>query len=428
MPVSEKRFSAQSAARRRKFNPTSVKVAGKKKEIPSFDFHFNARAKPITDKMLELEEKNQKGFLSKKTKFPISDIVMMMDQKIPLNDLNRPLTECALFYKKNEREGAEFLEALGRLILEAASKERVDAIYQKYLLYQSLDTFSMAIQHSEKRVNPTVASLMVSTSKVLAPINNSAYYIEKEIHKSMVELSKEPNDLEPRDKIIKLCMKGKRYYEALYQIVEYDRIMKLKSRSMYAMKEGEIQFRMATVFQHMIDFYVGVTAGEEQKNVVDDMGKLISFIRRFNMDNSRFKIVPLADKGPIAIIKTLRSLITVANTYYRNATQNPRFAHRHKAHYCMAYNYVTIDNVQAAISQVISGMEALTKSNLKSIDKGNERIQLLEFIIKIYNDHSMSRKADGYVQELQALRANVRQMETKKRAEEAKRKEALGQS
>lgn len=415
------------SAPRRRILPNATKRPTKR-DLSAFDFNFDARAKPITEKMLQLEAKNQKGFLSKKTKFPIIDIVVLLEQKTSIKGLTRPLAECVLFYKKNERDGAQFLEALGRLILEAASKERVDQPYQQYLLYQALDTFSMAIQHSEKRVNAQVASLMVSTFKVLSPINSSAYHIEKEIHKSMVELAKDPNDLEPRDKIIKLCMKGKRYYEALYQIVEYDKIMKLKSRSMYAMKAGEIQFRMATVFQHMIDFYVGVTAGEAQKNVVGDMGKLTSFIKRFNLDNSRFKIIPLADQGPIAIIKTLGSLITVANTYYNGAAQNNRFAYRHKAYYCMAYNYVSTDKVKAAINNIISGIEALAKSNLRSIEKGNEKIQLLEFIIKTYNEHSMSRKAEGYAKELQALRANVRQMESQKRVEEEKRKEALGES
>lgn len=407
---------------------SSSDKAGRKIEIRALDFNFDARSKPITEKMLALEAKRQKSFFSKKTNYPITDMIVLLNKKAPAKELAKPLAECVMFYKRNEKEGFEFLEALGRLILEAAAKEQLDGGYQKYLFFQAIDTFSMAIQHAEKRVNISATRLIVSTFKILSPVNASAFYIEKEIHKSMGELTKDPSNLDARDKIIKLCMKGKRYYEALYQIVEYERIMQLKSRTMHIVKAGEIQFRMATVFQHMIDFYIGVTAGEGQKNLVEDMGKLSSFIKRFNMDNSRFKLIPLAGMGPLAINKTLGSLITVANTYYNGAAANDRFAYRHKAYYCMAHNSVTTDKVKAAISNIMSALEVLAVSNLKTIEKGNEKIQLLEFIIKIYNDHTMSRKAEEYQEELQTLRDNVRQMERKKRAKETARKAVLSQS
>ena len=351
-------------------------------------------------------------------------MLVLLDKKAPQKELTKPLSECIQFYKKNEKEGFEFLEALGRLVLEAASKERINGGYQKYLVYLSIDIFSSAIQHSEKRINGSAASMVASAFKILSPIAPSAYYIEKEILKSMTELTKEPNDLDARDKIIKLCMKGRRYYEALYQILEYEKIMQLKSRTMYMVKAGEIQFRKATVFQHMIDFYLGVTAGEQQKNMVEDMGKLRAFISRFNMDNPRTKLLPLAGAGPLAINKTLGSLINVANVYYNGAAANPRFAHRHKAYYCMAHNNLTTDKVKLATNNIISGLEMLAKSNLKAIDKGNEKIQLLEFIIKLYNDNAAPRKAEEYVEQLNVLRNNVRQMETQKRADDAKRKEA----
>ncbi|MBF0280553.1 MAG: hypothetical protein HQM13_22340 [SAR324 cluster bacterium] len=420
MAAPAKKPAAKAAA-----GKNSKKNGEKSKEAPTFDFNFEARAKPITEKMLALEAKRQKGFFSKKTKFPITDIIVLLDKKAPQKELNPPLMECLLFYKKNEKEGFEFLEALGRLVLEAASKERLNGNYQTYLLYLAIDIFSSAIQHSEKCVNQSAEGMLASAFKILSPIAPSAYYVEKEILKSMGELTKEPNDLDIRDKIIKLCMKGKRYYEAFYQILEYEQIMQLKSRSMYMMKGGEIQFRKATAFQHMIDFYLGVASGEQQKNMIMDSGKLRSFITRFNMDNPRSKLLPLAGPGPLAINKTLASLIDVANVFYAGAANNARFAHRHKAYYCMAHNNNTTDKVKSATNNIISGLEVLAKSNLKAVDKGNEKIQLLEFIIKLYNDNGSPRKAEEYVEQLNVLRNNVRQMESKKRAEDEKRKEAL---
>ncbi len=329
------------------------------------------------------------------------------------------------FLQKNEKEGFDFLETLGRLLLEAASSEDTNGSYQNYLLYQAIDVFSMAIQHSEKSINHSAEKMITSAFKVLIPIAPPSYYIEKEVLKNMGELMKKPNDLDTRDKVIKLCMKGKRYYEALYQIIEYEKIMQLKSRSMYTMKAGEIQFRKATVFQHIIDFYLGVASGKQQKSMVMDSGKLHSFILRFNMNSSPFKLLPLAGQGPLAINKTLGSLIDAANTYYAEAANNIRFPHRHKAYYFMAYNNNTTDNVKSATNNIMSGLEALAKSNLKSVEKGNEKIQLLEFIIQLYTDGSSPRKADEYVKQLESLRNNVREIETKKRVEDNHRKKAL---
>lgn len=406
----------------------STGKSGKEETRPALQFQFDARSKPITENMLELEGKRQKRLLSKKTKFPISDIAVMLDKQANENELTKPLTNCVMFYKKNEKDGNLFLEALGRLILEAAAKEQNDANYQKYLIYQALDTFSISVQHSDKRINSTSEGMMVSIFKILSPINSAPYYVEKEILKTMSGMisKKDLNDLESRDKIIKLCMKGKRYYEALYQLVEYEKIMQLRSRTMHMMKAGEIQFRKATVFQHMIDFYNGVAGGQAQKQQVQDMGKLRSFITRFNADNSRAKLTPLAGKGPLAINKTLGSLISVANLYYGEAASNSRFAHRHKAYYCMAHNNVTTDKIKMAVNNLLSGMEVLAKSSLKAIEKGNEKIQFLETIIKVYNDQGAPRKAEEFAKQLNALRTNVRQMESKKRADDAKRKELMG--
>ncbi len=430
-PNSAKKSPAKAPAAGPKKGAAKGKSSGKKdkKDLPCFEFSFEARSKPIVEKTLELEAKRQKAFFGKKTKVGISDMEVLLDKKTPSSELSTNLHTCITFYKKNDKDGGQFFETLGRLMLEAASKEHINFTYQRYLLYQALDLFSMSIQQSDKRISSSAQSMIMSVFKILSPINASAFYVEKEIQatvNTMVNQKKDLNDLEGRDKIIKLCMKGKRYYEALYQLVEYEKLMQLKSRSMYMMKSGEIHFRQATVFQHIIDFYLGVATGQAQKEQVEDMGKLRSFIYRFNMDNSKFKLIPLTGDGPLAINKTLGGLITVANTYYSNAGNNTRFAHRHKAYLCMAHNNVITDKIKAAINNLLKGMETLSKSNLKALDKGNERIKFLEQIIKIYNDQGAPRKAEEYTGQLQSLRENVRQMETKKRAEEAKRKELMG--
>ena len=93
-------------------------------------------------------------------------------------------------------------------------------------------------------------------------------------------------------------MKSGRLYEALYHLTEFEKLMKLKSRSMYLMKAGEIQFRKASVFQSIIDFYVGIASHKKEKDRVVNMGRLHSFIYRFNIDNKAFKITPLTGTGP----------------------------------------------------------------------------------------------------------------------------------
>ncbi len=408
---------------------TNSSKGGKAAEkLECLDFTFDSRSKPITEQMLQLEEKRQKSFFSKKTKMPISEIEMLLERKATAKEMSKALTTCIVFYKRNEKEGEKFLEVLGRVLLDHASKEHLDFTRQKYLLYQAIDTFSTAVQYTAKRVNLTAEGMIVSTFKILSPINTSTFHVEKEIHKTITEMTqkKDLNDLESRDRIIKLYMQGKRYYEALYQLVEFEKIMSLKSRSMYLMKQGEIQFRKAVVFQHMIDFYLGVASSQEQKQIVGDMGKLRSFIHRFNLDNSRFKLTPITGTGPLAINKTLSSLIAVANVYYGDAASNNRFAHRHKAYFSMAHNNVMTDKIKAAIANLQAGIEAVAKSNLKAIDKGNAKLQLLEFIVKIYNEQGAPRKAEEYQKQLQELRSNVRAMESKKREEDAKRKELRG--
>ncbi|MBF0286883.1 MAG: hypothetical protein HQM14_03625 [SAR324 cluster bacterium] len=403
--------------------------SSKKKDLPCIEFKFEARSKPVVEKTLELEAKRQKSFFGKKTKVGIADIDTLLDKQASSKELSSNLHPCILYYKQNEKDGAQFFETLGRLLLEAASKEHTNFTRQRYILYQALDVFSMAIQLTDKRISVSAQGMIMSVSKILSVVNSSTYYIEKEIQATinvMANKKKDLNDLEGRDKIIKLCMKGKRYYEALYQLAEYEKLMQLRSRSMYIMKAGEIHFRQATVFQHIIDFYLGVATGQAQKEQVEDMGKLRSFIYRFNMDNSKFKLIPLTGDGPLAINKTLGGLITAANVYYGNAGSNSRFAHRHKAYLCMAHNNVITDKIKAAIGNLTKGMETLAKSNLKAVDKGNEKIKFLEQIIKIYNDQGVPRKAEEYAAQLQPLRESVRQMESKKRADDAKRKELMG--
>ena len=395
----------------------------KKKEIPTFEFNFNANAKPIVDQILQEEHKITSSFFSKSPKVTIEQISSLLDQKVSGKELVSQLSECLQFYKSNEKMNYRALEALGRLFLEAASKERVDSTKQQFYLFWALDLFSMSIQHSTNRVNTSAAALCVSIFKIAVNVNRNTYQLEKEILKEMTAMvaKKDLADLQSRERITKLCMKSGRLYEALYHLIEFEKLMKLKSRSMYLMKAGEIQFRKASVFQSIIDFYVGIASHKKEKDRVVNMGRLHSFIYRFNMDNKAFKITPLTGTGPLQINKTLGSLISAANVYYAQAADNQKFRQRYKAYYCMARNNMFRDKIKVAIQNLQKALETIERSPLKQIEKGNEKLKLLEYMHKIYAEQSMSRRAEEVHKQIQELRTQVRAMESQKRDSEKKK-------
>ncbi|MBF0237009.1 MAG: hypothetical protein HQM12_04825 [SAR324 cluster bacterium] len=389
------------------------------------DFPFDANSKPITGQMLELEQKKLKSLFGKKPKVPISQIASLIENKTSVKELDLPLKECQLYYKRMDKDPEHYLEVLARKLLEGASKEKTDHGYQRYLLYQTLDTLSMAVQHSSKRVNLSAQSLIVAVFKITGG-TSSGYMIEKEILKEMTVMTnqkKDLNDLESRNRMINLCMQGRRYYEAFYQLIEFENIMQLKSRSMYVLKAGEIQFRKALIFQHIVDFYSKVASGQKEKEQVKDMGKLRSFIFRFNLDNRSLQLQPLVGTGPLPLNKTVASFLNIANHYYTQAGNNERFPHRHKAYLCKARNHMLGDKAKPAMECLQEGLVALSKANLKAIEKGNEKINMLEYFIEISKDHGAPRKTEAMLKELAELRNQVRGMEGKKRDETRKKED-----
>ncbi|MGK5091062.1 hypothetical protein WDW89_03480 [Deltaproteobacteria bacterium TL4] len=426
--ASNKPKEASNKPKEASSRPASSKPALGQKKLKCYEFQFEARSKPNTEQVLDAEKKKLGALFGKKPKASIAQIIDVIEGSVETKIVEEMIHECTHFYKNLDAEGHQYLEIFGRLLLEGASKEQGNFPRQRFLIYQALDTLSAAVQAAPKRIYPPAESLIVSIFKITSDVSSSTFFVEKEIHKEMdimLNKKKDINDLPSHDKIIKLCFQGKRYYEAYYHLVEYEKIMQISSRSMHLQKAGEIAFRKGSVFQHMIDFYVNVAAGKEEKDKIIDHGKLRSFISRFNADHPRAKIQPLTGTGPLQINKTIASLIAVSNNYYNQAGADERFSQCHKAYYCKAFNLMYGDQGKAAIENLISGLAALKKANLKSIVKGNETIKMLEYLITVSKDHGSPRKVEDYQKELAELRNIVRGMESKKRESEGSRKQKL---
>jgi len=376
-----------------------------------YSFSFDSRSKPVVEQALAEEAKRLKGFFSRKPKSGLAQTASALEKKTRTADLARMEERFIQFYFTHDAAGRVF-EALGRLYLEAAAKENTDPQRQHFLIFHALDALSISLQKSPYCINISAQGVVLAVFRLMG----NAYYdtasCEKQIHDTMlnmVNIKKDPNDFNSREKIIKLYMQGERFYDALVHMGEYERVMKAKSRPLFLQKKGELAYRKANIFQTILDFYHRVQTNKgDGSQRVGDMNKLSAFITRFNRDNRRFNITPLAGNSLLAIQKTLSSMVAIANGFYLEAAKSDRFTQKYKAYFYIARNIFLFENPKAALNTLALGIREIDTSRMTPKLKAQEKVKFLEFQYNIFTDMGQPRKADEIQKEISRLNKEIR--------------------
>ena len=381
-------------------------------EAPPIEFNFDARNKSIVPRVFALEASRLKKFFARKPKVSLHQIEEALKQSANEATIRRLSQGFVTFYMK-QTEAHQFLESFARLLLEAASKEKEDTPRQWFLLSHAVDMCALALQKSPKVLNIAAQSVIVSILRIMGSSLRESYIIEREVHKemlTMLNVKKDPNDFASREKLIKLYLRGRKYYEALIHAAEYEKVMQVKSRSLYRQKKGEIAMRKAGIFQSMVDFFYKLRTGEleEGVNKHNEISRLSQFITRFNRDNKRVNIVPLKGIDTLSLNKTLLSLVNIANSFYREASIAEHFPARHKAYFFIAKNNYQFDNVKAALQTLHEGVRMLDVSTMPEGARDKEKLNFLEFQHKIYSELGQQRKADELTQDISKIRRAAR--------------------
>ena len=371
-------------------------------------FQFDARNKSIVAGVFALEAKNMKRFFSRKPKVSLQQMEAALNKSASGEVLRKSIPKFSAYYMKSNN-GHQFLESLGRLLLEAASKEEEDGERQWFILLQALEVLEHAIQLSPKILNVPCQSIIVSIYHILGAPYRDTYYLEKDVQKemmTMINIKKDPNDFASREKIIKLYLRGRSYYAALVHTAEYEKVMQVKSRSLYRQKKGELAFRKAGIFQAMVDFYQRMASNTEEggTNKQTEMARLNGFITRFNRDNRRVNIVPLKSLNLFALNKTIQSIVAIANNFYEESGKSEYFLARHKAYFFMARNNWQFDNPKGAQTNLAEAVRLVDISRMPPNDKSKEKLKLLEFLHTIYDELGHKRKADETAKHMSRLR------------------------
>lgn len=379
-----------------------------------FEFAFKARSKPITAKMLELDAQQQKSMFSKKNAGCITKIEELLKEDASISNLEALLAEGMFSYQTYKENADLFLEAMARLLLEAAAEERSDAERQRFLLYKALDACSAAIESDSRKLGTSAASLSTSISQLTAPLDKNAFPIEKLIFKEMGVLKKITNEndtLAHRDRIIKLYVKGKRYYEALYHLEMFEKIIKKQGSKMFSLHVGEILFRKASVIQELIDFYNKVLNSAPEKDQLLDRQKLKSFITRFNHTYPKQQLPVSNNSNPLELKRTLTEMINLAHEWYTQSGENKEFLYRHQSYYRMAVNQSYEDKMELATQTALKGIEVLDGARLKPLEKDKQRLPMLELVAELYKEWKVKDKAEQYRKEFEELRDRVKLIE-----------------
>ena len=386
--------------------------SGSRRSNSPIAFQFDARSKSIVPGVFALEAKRMKRLFARKPKISLQQLETALKQSATEEMLKKSIPKFSAYYTHSSH-GHQFLESLGRLLLEAASKEEEDGERQWFLLLQALEVLEHAIQISPKVINVSCQSIIVSIYSILGAPYRETFYLEKEIHKemmTMINIKKDPNDFASREKIIKLYLRGRNYYPALVHTAEYEKVMQVKSRSLYRQKQGELAFRKAGIFQAMVDFYQRMATSKEEgeTNKFAEMARLNGFISRFNRDNRRINIVPLKSLDLFALNKTIQSIVAIANNFYEEAGKSEYFLARHKAYFFMARNNWQFDNPKGAQTGLAEAVRLVELSRMAPSDKSREKLKLLEFLNTIYTELGHGRKADETAQQIARLRKESR--------------------
>lgn len=394
----------------------AVATASREKDSqrkPPVEFTFDARHKSIVPQVFAEEAKRLKRLFARKPKVSLHQMETALKQKAGEAELKKMVSGFVASYFNFGDDAHRYFESLGRLFMEAASKEKEDSDYQWYLITQSMEVLRSAMQKAPKLISISTQSMIVSVAKIMGNANYQQYAVEKAVHKemmTMLNVKRDPSDFAGRERIIKAYLQGKEYYEALVHIAEYEKLMQKKSRSLHRQKLGEIAFRKASVFQMIIDSYHKMSTGKEDESVnkIVELAKLNTFVKRFNRDNRRINIVPLKGLDIFALNKTLHSIVGIANNFYGEAARSDHFPAKHKAYFLMARNAYQFDNHKGAQQILAEGLRAVEVSRMPQKQKLTEKVRLLEFVYRIYLDLGHQRKADDTSAELARTRKEMR--------------------
>jgi hypothetical protein len=361
----------------------------------------------LVAKELEKERLLRKRWFARKPRVTLAQIEAALQAKKPAGEIAKLSAKLFQFYYYRG-DSEDLFEALGRINLEAASKETENGEQQWHLLFQAIEALSIAIQKSSKVLNVGAQSVIVAIYRILGSRFYDIAAVEKEVHRvmlNMLTVKKDPGDLSGREHIIKLYLRGNRYYEALIQMAEYEKIMRAKSWPLYQQKEGDIAFRKASIFQSMIDFYYNLQAGKkEESQTVINMAKLSGFITRFNRDNRRLNITPLKGHTILDVQQTSASMIQIANHYYMEAVRSEKFSSKFKAYYYIAHNHMLAANFKSAVQALNDGMAALDLMRAVPEQKATEKLKFLELLYRLYQERDLDKQAEEVQREMAALR------------------------
>ncbi|MBI4081472.1 MAG: hypothetical protein HY423_02570 [Candidatus Lambdaproteobacteria bacterium] len=370
-------------------------------------FAYDARKKSIVPGVLQLEEKRRKRLFARKPKVGLAEFDEALKRSVAEAELSALLRQFSRFYYGHDQAELYF-ESLGRLLVEAASKEREQASRQRLLLFSAIDCLSTAIQKSPRALNVGAQSIVVSIYKILGPSHRDVWLCEREVHRemmAMISIKKDAGDFTSRERIIKLYVQAQRYYEALVQMAEYERIMRTKSRPLYLQKQGDLAFRKASIFQAIIDFYSKVRAGDEtERGKVANLGKLNAFITRFNRDNHRVQIVPLKNMNALGLQHTLHSLVSIANSFYEEASQARQFQAKHRPLFMMARNNCVFESPKVALKNLAHALHEIDNSRIAPRQRIPEKLKILEFEYRLYLEIGQKSRADEVNNEMSRLR------------------------
>ena len=374
-------------------------------------FNFDARHKSIVPQVFEQEAKQLKKFFKRKPKVSLHQLENALKNHAGQETVKQMVTSFTASYYSSA-DAHLFFESAGRLLLEAAAKEMGDVSSQRFLLTNSLEMLYLALQKTPKMVSVPVQSLVVSVLKVLGKNFQENYLIERHIHKemaTMINVRRDPSDFNGREKIIKLYLQEKQYYEALLHMVEYEKTMQAKSRPLYHQKQGELAFRKASLFQAMIDHFNSLlTSKSEEGGLFKEAQRLQSFVFRFNRDNTRINIISLKGTDPIGIQKTLLSMSHIANGFYTESTKSRTFTAAYKSFFFMSRNHYVFDDMKKALHNLAEGKRILDTSRLPAKQRDSEKMKFLEFEYRIYMDQGQKRKAEEVGQEINRVSKAMR--------------------
>ena len=378
---------------------------GKRGKVNCAEFTFDANSKPVVEAVLQLEAKIFKKPFIKKPTHGVRGVAASLSAHKEVSEIKKEISETVTYYKSHLQK-KDICNALGRLLLQGASEETENYVRQFQLLYLAIDLFSMSSQYSEKGLNMNSQSLLYSVFKILGSDAWEGYSATKnirEIIKKMYAKTKSFNDPQSREKIFQNLLQGKRYYEAFSELNEYDKIIKVNSKSLWLKKRGLLTYNRVLVLQKILDFYFNYIWGHaKEKEILVDGGKLRAFIMRFNIDHSS-KLTPIKDLTVLSLMKTMESIIVVSNHLCKETIKDDHFGAKHNAYFIMALNNFRLEHYKASWANILSSIEHLGNSKLTGESKKKETLKIKNFQLQLAEKMNLNSNVKTIKEEIQKI-------------------------